>query len=803
MNAEEPLHCYHCGENVPADCFLSTVIDGDEQPMCCPGCKAVAELISGSGMESFYRLRTGFNEKPEPSESTSAYGIYDSSKNSADFAEQLEDGSWRARLLLGGISCAACTWLIETVLTRNAAISKASVNLAQQSLLVEWNPEELALSQIFAKVQALGYEPHPWQAHRGAALVQNEQRKSLRQLAVAGLAMMQVGMFGIALHAGDLQGMEDEYRGLLRSVSLIVATVVVFYSATSFFRNAWTNLKQGRLVMDLPVALAIGLAYGASAYATFSNQGQVYFDSVAMFTFFLLLGRFLERRVRHKELLRQTDLYTLLPASCQRQLADSWEICASREIVAGDILLVKSGSLVPADGVVTQGTASINEAAFTGEDLPRPVTPGASVTAGTLLVEGNLQLRASADAGNTRIAAMMRVLAQAEHAKPKLAQLADRVAAWFVSAVLLATAAVALYWWQQAGAEQALWVSLAVLVVSCPCALSLATPTALATATTRLREKGVLITTEDTLERINRCSQVIFDKTGTLTSGNFKRGEVEVYAGSMHESLAIAAALETHSNHPVAAAFADIDSRALPGNAMVDVQVTPGQGIRGSSAGVEYAIGGEAYCRQFLPSLQSGPAAPGHWIALCSRSETLAWIRLEDQLRPEASEVMQELRQRGLSLTILSGDPSSHVAQCAQATGITNYYAGCSPADKLAYIQQQQAQGHQVAMVGDGLNDAPVLAAADCAFAVNGATDLAKSRADAIFLTPDLNRLLYTMNIATRSRRTIIQNMGWALGYNGLALPLAAVGLVPPWAAAIGMSLSSLLVVTNSLRIKH
>jgi Cu2+-exporting ATPase len=765
--------------------------------MCCPGCQAVAQLISGSGLDSFYQLRTGFSQRPEAENFEAVYAVYDDPANCQDFVDSLDNSHLRGRLLLGGVNCAACTWLIETALQRCPGIVSCSVNLAQQSLTVEWDPQLISLSRIFSELHRLGYEPHPWHARKGAELIQREQRQALRQLAVAGLAMMQVGMFAIALHAGDLQGIEMQYRSLLRWVSLIIATVVVLYSARSFFRNAWLNLKQKRLVMDVPVALAIGLAFAASAYATVTNTGQVYFDSVAMFTFFLLLGRFLERRVRQREMLRQTDLQSLLPATCQRLSNQGWMTIASREIVAGDVLSVNTGTVIPTDGLITHGAGSVDEAAFSGENLPCSVAVGDSVTGGTILVEGRVQIRADGCISDSRIAAMLKLMSLAEQQKPRIARAADRVAAWFVGAVLIIASFVTAYWLLE-DPQQALWICLAVLVVSCPCALALATPAALTNAVSALRRRGVLLTGENALEQLNKCQLVLFDKTGTLTLGDLERQAVSI-CGELPESrcLAIAAALEQHSNHPIASAFADVEFATV----LDQVDTRPGQGIVGTIAGREYVIGNSVFARQHNPQLTPPPAGNGHWIALTTPVQTLAWFELGDQLRPESATVVKALQARGFRVEMLSGDSSAQVPEIARKLGMDGFTGGCTPQQKLEFIQRRQQQGEQIVMVGDGLNDAPVLAAADCSFAVNTATDLAKSRADAVVLKQDLFAVPQTVDLARRCRRIILQNISWALGYNSLALPLAAAGMIPPWAAAIGMSLSSLLVVGNSMRL--
>ncbi len=789
--------CYHCGEPVPAGTFFSAEIDGEARPMCCPGCQAVAKLIAGSGLDSFYRLRTELNETAAPLPEENLYLAYDDPANSADFVSGLDDGLQRAQLLLGGISCAACTWLIEKALLANPAVRAANVNLSQQSLVVEFNRDRLPVSELFQQLLALGYDPHPWQLSEGARLIETEQRAALRELAVAGLAMMQVGMFGIALHAGDIQGIALEYRGLMRWVSLLIASVVVLYSARSFFRNAWNNLRFGRLVMDVPVALAIGLAYIASAWATVRNDGEVYFDSIAMFTFFLLLGRYLERQVRRREYLRQTDLQSLLPVAALRREGDRWQTVATRSIRAGDELLLRAGDTVPADGVLLDGGGAVDEAAFTGEHLPRSIGPGERVCAGTVLREGGGSMRVDCDAAGSRLATMLSMLTRGGD-KPALAKLADRVAARFVGVVLLVAAGVAAYW-LHTDPSRALWITLSVLVVSCPCALALATPAALTAATAHLRRRGLLLVGEDSLEALLRCRRVVFDKTGTLTRGHLRRRETRI-AGEISEAdaLALAAALEQQGRHPIAQAFADI----TPARGLEQVEVVAGRGIRGWLNGRRLAIGSPSFVTGTCPKLPAPPTSPGHWIALADQLGPLAWIALEDTPRNDAAQTVRALQRRGLTVELLTGDPSDAGPELAQQLDLDAARIGASPQDKLDHIHRLQAAGTPVAMVGDGLNDAPVLAAADCAFAVNQATDLAKSQADAILLGQSLGPLDDAFGMAVRCRKTIRQNMGWALSYNALAVPLAAAGWVPPWAAAVGMSASSLLVVLNSLRLK-
>jgi Cu2+-exporting ATPase len=468
------------------------------------------------------------------------------------------------------------------------------------------------------------------------------------------------------------------------------------------------------------------------------------------------------------------------------------------ELVAGDILQLTAGTAVPADGRIVQGSGSVDEAAFSGEHEPRSVAETDFINAGTLLLDGSPHLQVTAAAANTRIAQLLQLMQQSQQSKPGAVLLADRVAAWFVGGVLLLAAAVAVYWYWQSP-EQALWITLSVLVVSCPCALSLATPTALTRAATSLRSSGLLLRDTNCLQQLNTASVVVFDKTGTLTRGELIL-ESTVAFGDMSEAdcTELARTLEQHSNHPVARAFGPASGQFE----LQDVDNHPGLGLSGKLHGQAMRIGSAAFARELNPQLMPCPNQSGYWIVLCSASATLAWFRLQDSLRAEAGSLVQWLQQRGLKVELLSGDHSDQGREIAQQLSMDDQHCGYSPADKLSYIAALQERGERVVMVGDGLNDAPVLARANASIAVSGATDLAKARADAILVNPDLRRIADAFTMAHRCREIIRQNMAWALGYNLLMIPLAATGLVPPWAAAIGMSLSSLLVVGNSLRLR-
>lgn len=792
--------CYHCGEPVPAGADFTIELSGTERPMCCPGCRAVASLIANSGMENFYQQRTAYSARPQDDQTLSLehYQVYDDPELLDSFSELESPERRRASLLLGGMTCAACTWLVERTLQRLPGVHSALVNLQQGKLDVCYNPELLSASELFARVEALGYKAQPFHGNAQRTQLLSEHKQALRRLAVAGLGMMQVGMFAIALHAGDIQGIAQQYQSLLRWVSMLVASFVVLYSARPFFIVAFRHLRQGALVMDLPVALAIGLAWLASVWATLSDSGQVYFDSVVMFTFFLLLGRFLEQRVRQRHALAWVDLEASLPAAVQVWRDDNWSTLPRQQLQPDDLILLRPGKTICADAVVTEGDSAVREDSFNGEYLPRAVRGGDTVYAGTLNLESPLQARVLGSYANTRLAALQKSVHSAQQQKPALARLADRIAAYFVGAILLITAVTATAWYF-IDPGQALWITLSVLVISCPCALALATPAALTSAASALRAAGIIVRGENALEALSRCTHLLFDKTGTLTEGKLTVEAVVTLAELDRDAvLSLAAGLQQFSNHPIASAFSEYTPTPFD---RADYRV--GAGVEGYLREQRYRLGSVAFCTEITPMLEAAPSQPLYWIALVCEGRAVAWIGLGDRVRTEAQAVISGAKKLGLETELLTGDNSARGPELVAELNMPRGAYGLSPQDKMRRVSELQSQGAVVAMAGDGLNDAPVLALADASFAVAGATDLARTQADFVVLGEDLGALLRTVEKSRACRRIIIQNFAWALSYNVCAIPLAALGFIPPWLAAIGMSLSSLLVVVNSLRLNR
>ncbi|WP_051687425.1 heavy metal translocating P-type ATPase [Microbulbifer sp. HZ11] len=807
--------CFHCGLPVAEGSNYSVTIDGVDRAMCCPGCEAVAGAIVAGGLDNFYRFREQNSERPEEAPEQQRWHAYDLPQVQSEFVRAFSDtlpgveslqSPQVASLLVGGITCAACVWLIEKQLLSLAGVERVSVNASTHRAQIVFDPGRVALSTIFSALASIGYRPSPATAANSERLLQQERRAAIRRLGVAGLGTMQVMMFAIALYFGGSKGIDLQFEQFFRWVSLVVATPVVCYAAQPFFGAAWRALRSGHLVMDVPVSLAIGLAYGASVYATVFDTGEVYFESVSMFTFFLLLGRFVEMRARHKAGLASGGLAQLLPLAALRLGSDSTvESVPVAALTEGELILLRPGDTVPVDGVVTDGASGVDESVLTGESALQQKQVGSLVFAGSVNGDSSLTVRITAAGSGTRLSAIEKLVEQAQLDKPAQAALADRIAGRFIAAVLMISVAAFVFWWQQEPGR-AFWVALSVLVVTCPCALSLATPAALAAATLRLQQLGLLVARGHVLEALPRVTRVIFDKTGTLTEGTPQLRAILPLREGMNEATArdIAAALEAQNNHPLARAF-----RPWFGNlAASRLRSVTGRGVEGVCDNTVYRLGLPEFVLALAETSVAtascrAPTAQGQWLMLGDSRGPVAWLGLGDELRPSAPDSVSMLASAGVSAELLSGDQSDEVPRIAESAGIGDYRAGASPEDKLRRLKALQEEGERVLMIGDGINDIPVLSGADVSVAMMSAADLAQSRADAILLQGDLRAVPRAFALAGKCRTIIRQNLGWAILYNALALPLAFLGLVPPWAAAIGMSLSSLIVVINALRLSR
>ena len=796
--------CFHCALPVDPRDQYHVEIDGEQQPVCCPGCKAVAELIRDTGMSNYYAMR----EAPQPgagrpADDAAEWQIYDREDMLAAFAES-SDGTAEATIYVGGMYCAACSWLIETTMARVPGVLSADINPVTHRLRASWHTDEIGLGGILATLANLGYDPQPLAPESAARPELLEQRAALKRLLVASLGMMQVMMFAVGLYAGDFQGMEPDMQYFLRWVSLAVTTPVVFYSARPFFRSAWRGVIARAPGMDLPVSIAITAAFAGSIYATLTKAPAVWFDSVVMFVFFLTLGRFLEMRARHRSIDRSTALSNVLPNTVTRCGEDGQTTIPGSQLVAGDLVLVRPGESIAADGILVDGETAVDEALLTGEATPKPKSIGDPLLAGSINLDGIIQFRVETTGSDTTLGTISRMSERARYARPTYVQIADRIASYIVFAILIIAAAVGTFWYITAP-DRAFVVTLSVLVVTCPCALALATPAAFAAAGTRLAQLRLLVTNGNAIEALARSTCILFDKTGTVTRGAPVIEEIEILDDTFDEiqCLRIAAALETVSTHPIASAF-----RATGNDVAISDQVVAvGNGVRGKIDNQVWRLGRAEFVGALLASAKvkvaATSAAPTAGVYLGNSDGVIARFSISDELREDAADTISHLAELGLRPGLISGDGEAAVQRTAGKLGIADYRANCSPEDKLEIIRTAQQNGEIVIMVGDGINDAPVLAGADASIAPAHGAMLAQTNADIVLVGDNLRPLLLGILLAKQTMRVVRQNLSWAIVYNATALPLAALGYVPPWAAAIGMSASSLIVVLNALRINR
>jgi len=801
--------CFHCGEPLgEAGTQWQVAIDGAPRSMCCPGCAAVARTIANLGQESYYARRVAYAGRADAAQlAPPELALYDN----ADPRFGGDAASCDAVLTVEGIRCAACVWLIEQRLARVRGVQSASMNVATERLHVRWSRADCQVADILRAVGEVGYRAYPCDAARHAEQLGRAARTLGRRLFVAGLSMMQVMMYVAPAYLATDGTLDADMESLMRWASLLLTIPAVLYSARPFFAGALASLRARALGMDVPVALGIAAAFGASVVATLRGRGEVYFDSVTMFIFLLLCSRWLELRVRRLAASALERMQHALPASATRLPAypveRAGELVNAAALAPGDVILVKPGEAVPADCTVLEGESSIDLSLLTGESAPQPRGAGAEVQGGAINIRAALVARVERAAADSTLAGLVRLVEQATLQKPRMAQWADRVAAWFVAALLL-LALGCLAFWSWHDAARAWPVAIAVLVVSCPCALSLATPCALAAAGDNLLRKGVLVVAPHTLETLRRATHIVFDKTGTLTEGRPVLERIEALGALPADAcLQIAAALEAHSSHPLAraiAAAAGTPARAPEPATAVDEH--PGRGLEGWVRGERYRLGSGEFILQLLS--QAGvnaalPVAPPGMTALYLATERglLACLLLQDAVRADARVTIDYFRAQGKTLMVLSGDDDTLTRRVAGSLGIAEARGGCLPEAKLARVRRLQRGGAVVAMVGDGVNDAAVLGAADVSFAMGAGAALAQAHADAVLLGGRLGALADAARMSRRTVRVIGQNLAWATVYNALAIPAAAMGLLSPWLSGAGMALSSAVVVLNALRL--
>ncbi|MFA7240663.1 MAG: heavy metal translocating P-type ATPase [Sulfuricellaceae bacterium] len=796
--------CFHCGLPIPPGAHYPLEIENQPREMCCRGCQAVAQAIVENGLTDYYKHRTalpGVGHELVPDE-LKQLALYDHPCIQKSFVLHQGESVRQASLILEGITCAACIWLNERHLRQLPGVLEAQVNYATHRARISWDDETIKLSQILKEIQLLGYNAHPYSAERQETLRKQQRARDLRRISIAGLSAGQVMMLAVALYAGAAFGMEQSTAHMLRYFSLALTLPVVFYAAWPFYQSAWYALAARNVNMDVPVSIGIIGAFIGSAWTTLHGDGVVYYDAITMFCLFLLGSRFLERGAQEKSVEAAENLLKLAPAMATRVVGDSHEIVPVMELNTGDLILSKPGEAIAADAAVMEGESSVDEALLTGESRPVLKAPGAPVIAGSINLESPLLLKVTGVGENTVLAGIVRLLDRAVAEKPRLAQLADKVASYFTYGLLVLTVVVGVAWWWIEPAR-AFEIVLAVLVVTCPCALSLAAPAAFAAAGSHLLKRGILMTRGHALETLAKVTHVVLDKTGTLTHGKPVLQQTVALADMAEKDcLALAASLERASEHPLADSFlsrvahTDLQEVRQPQN-------LPGKGVSGAIGGNAYTLGS----RRMTPltencALPDGVPQGATLVWLCDAQRVLALFVLSDGLRPEAAQLVDMLKKRKIPVTILSGDAEDAVAHVAAQAGITVWRSGMRPEDKLAALREFQQRGDIVAMVGDGVNDAPVLAGADVSIAMGGGTQVARSSSDIVLLAEHLLDIVGALETGHASMVVMRQNFAWAVVYNLIALPFAAFGMIPPWLASLGMSASSLVVVLNALRLR-
>ncbi len=703
-------------------------------------------------------------------------------------------GPQHLSLLVPDIRCAGCCWRIEEKLGELEGVSHVDVNYAQKRLTLDCETAT-QIDRVTDTLSELGYTTRPDTVDVELDTFAEERRQLLARLGVAGIGMMQVMMFALAGYLSGPGGIDQAYEGLMRWASMAITVPIVFYSAAPFHQSALRDLRNKALSMDVPVSLAILSAFFLSAYSTIAHGDEVYFDSACMFTFFLLTGRFLELNARKSYQIDRSLGEHLLPETADLENGDQVLV---QLLTKGDRVKVAAGDVMPADGTVVQGTSSSDESAFTGETTPVELSPGSRVLAGTKNLDGDIVIEALSSQSEWTITHLSELYEKSAKFRPVFARLADRIARHFVAVVLLLAAGTALYWWQQ-GEPTFFVIALSVLVVSCPCALSLATPVAYTVASGAIRHTGVLVAEGSFLEKMSQVDTLVFDKTGTLTEGKLELAQVRSLDDDYGEQQLIdmAAAIEVNSLHPIAASLRE---HARASITATDVEVLPGKGVSGNIAEDEYALGGTTFVTD---QDVTAPDDEYNWVLLSKNRKPIGWFGLRDRLREDADDVVNQLQQDGFDVKVYSGDSSKSGEMMVRNLGINEIRMMLSPEDKIDQLRELQAGQHTTLMIGDGINDTAAMAASDASLAINPVDVVVQSAADATLVTGNLQAIPTLLTYAKKVKGVIRQNLTWALVYNFSLIPLAMMGNIAPWVAALGMSMSSLLVTLNAVRLKR
>lgn len=777
--------CYHCGSPIPQGNSLFANISGRKRRVCSNNCRDTAEWIAEHGLGDFYLLREGHSNRPSSQPDTKKW---DSDNLQRHVVRKLKNGDSEVSILVDGIHCSGCVWLIERLLLQINGVNDIQINPVTRRARITFSDDLVALSEILATIGKAGYQPRPLDTSALDDARSKENRDLLKRLLVAGFGMMQVMTYAFVLYMDNIEPISHATKELFRWFGFLVATPVVFYSAVPFYQGAKKALVHRTLNMDVPIAIAISAVYLSSVYQSIMSQGDVYFDSVTMLVFFLLTGRYVEMRARHHSVDNADALIRLTPAFAERRLADgTLEQVAVMDLQVGDIVQVAEGAYVPADGHLITAHTLLDESLLSGEANARRRQQNEQIIAGSLVLEGPIEIRVTHVGQDTFLSNLANLSTRAQTERPRLVRISENITARFVRRVLIFTS-LTLAGWLWYDPSQALTATIALLVVACPCALGLAAPAAITRALGVLAQRNILVVKPDALETLNTVNTIVFDKTGTLTEPTLISDNID------KSTLQLAASLARESQHPLSQAL--VIANTLPLIAATDVKSFPGLGLEGTVAGRKIRLGQAA----FVLGEESTKLDTAN-LVVGEEGRLLGAFRMDEKLRSDALVAVQALQQQGIRCEIVSGDSEQRVARIAKQLNISQWRSRQMPADKLTHIKTLQQQDERVMAVGDGSNDAPVLAGADISVALTSGTELAQANADILLCNGQITGLLETLKAAKETQTILAQNQRWAFTYNTVAMPVAALGFIPPWLAAIFMSASSLFVVLNALRI--
>lgn len=803
--------CFHCGLAIPADMDFHSRLGGEVRDFCCFACKSVCEAIYEAGLEGYYqRTPQGvlLAPPPTPPKDVEMYDMDEVQQEFVNFQGNIRD----AHLLVEGIHCAACVWLIERGMMRIQGVQSANVNLAGKRLHIRWDDGRVKLSHLIKQLSHIGYTGVPYDPESAEGAMKRANRSMLFRLFFAGFGMMNLALISIALYSGAGDG---QFRSFFHWMGFALATPTLLYSGFPFYKGAWSGLRNLRLTMDLPIAIGLSVTYLYSLYVTldYHNSGEVYFDTVTNLTFVILIGRYLEGMFRHQAVAATNRLMELQPRVATVLQEGVEKMTSIRAVKVGDRVLVKPGSKVPMDGVVREGHSAVDESMLSGESMPVGKNAGDHVAAGTLNGDGMLVIEVQATMQDSALSKIIRLVEEAQSSKAPIQRISDSIVPWFVLVTLICATTTYFIW--AGNFEFALMAATSVLIITCPCALGMATPMSIAVASGLGAKHGILVKNGEVLERLSKVSHFVFDKTGTLTEGKMVLARVIVAAGQDEaELLALAAAVERYSEHSVAHAIVSAaDERQLKyrNTPVQHFSARPGAGVEAELDGQRVLLGTLDWLRregvQINDDLQAQLATLETQAQTCVHyalaGKHLGMLVLGDTLRSDAQGLVNTLREAGIRMTLLSGDRKLVAEAIARQLGGMEVIAEVMPQDKDRVIQQLQQRGECVAMVGDGVNDAPALIRADVGIALGSGTDVSVESADIVLMQNELDKVRLATLLSRRTLRTIKQNIGLSFAYNSIMVPLAMMGHVTPLVAAITMPISSLLVIGNAARIRN